>query len=88
MRNQYTMAKGHAINEWVELRQRITKLQKSEIQVEQMGEEIKKLNGKKERPINHIGQLIKRDQRERRPKLSPEVEEILWKIMAKDFGKA
>lgn len=57
MRNQYTKAKDHLINEWVELRQRITKLQTSEIQVEQVGEEVKKLNGKMERLINLIGQF-------------------------------
>jgi hypothetical protein len=31
---------------------------------------------------------IKREEGEKRPKLSPEIEEILWKIMGKDFGKA
>lgn len=31
---------------------------------------------------------IKREEGEKRPKLSPETEEILWKIMGKDFGKA
>ena len=31
---------------------------------------------------------IKREQGEIRPKLSPEIEEILWKIMGKDIGKA
>ena len=31
---------------------------------------------------------IKREEGEKRPKLTPEVEEILWKIMGKDFGKA
>jgi hypothetical protein len=31
---------------------------------------------------------IKRKMGERMPKLSPEIEEILWKIMGKDFGKA
>jgi hypothetical protein len=31
---------------------------------------------------------IKREQGEKRPKLSPEIEEILWKIMGKDIGKA
>jgi len=31
---------------------------------------------------------IKREGGEKRPKLSPEIEEILWKIMGKDFGKA
>jgi hypothetical protein len=31
---------------------------------------------------------IKREQGETRPKLSPEIEEILWKIMGKDIGKA
>ena len=31
---------------------------------------------------------IKRKEGERMPKLSPEIEEILWKIMGKDFGKA
>jgi hypothetical protein len=31
---------------------------------------------------------IKREEREKRPKLSPEIEETLWKIMGKDFGKA
>jgi hypothetical protein len=31
---------------------------------------------------------IKREDGEKRPKLSPEVEEILWRIMGKDFGKA
>jgi hypothetical protein len=31
---------------------------------------------------------IKREEGEKRPKLSPEVEEILWRIMGKDFGKA
>src|SRR4030067_623881 len=57
MRNQYAKAKDHLINEWMELRQRITKLQTSEIQVEQVGEEIKKLNGNMERLINLIGQF-------------------------------
>jgi predicted ATP-grasp superfamily ATP-dependent carboligase len=31
---------------------------------------------------------IKRKEGERTPKLSPEMEEILWKIIGKDFGKA
>jgi hypothetical protein len=31
---------------------------------------------------------IKRQEGERAPKLSPEIEEILWKIMGKDLGKA
>jgi len=31
---------------------------------------------------------IKREEGEKRPKLSPEVEEILWRIMGKDLGKA
>jgi hypothetical protein len=31
---------------------------------------------------------IKGKEGERMPKLSPEIEEILWKIMGKDFGKA
>ena len=31
---------------------------------------------------------IKRKEGERMPKLSPEIEEILWRIMGKDFGKA
>ena len=31
---------------------------------------------------------IKREEGEKRPKLSPDVEEILWRIMGKDFGKA
>jgi len=31
---------------------------------------------------------IKRKEGERMPKLSPEIEEMLWKIMGKDFGKA
>jgi hypothetical protein len=31
---------------------------------------------------------IKREQGEIRPKLSPEIEEILWKIIGKDIGKA
>ncbi len=31
---------------------------------------------------------IKREEGEKRPKLSPETEEILWKIIGKDFGKA
>jgi len=31
---------------------------------------------------------IKREEGEKRPKLSPEIEEILWKIMGKYFGKA
>ncbi len=31
---------------------------------------------------------IKREEGGKRPKLSPEIEEILWKIMGKDFGKA
>ena len=31
---------------------------------------------------------IKREEGEKRPKLSPEIEETLWKIMGKDFGKA
>jgi hypothetical protein len=31
---------------------------------------------------------IKREEGEKRPKLSPEIEEILWRIMGKDFGKA
>ena len=31
---------------------------------------------------------MKRREGERVPKLSPEIEEILWKIMGKDFGKA
>jgi len=31
---------------------------------------------------------IKRKEGEGMPKLSPEVEEILWKIMGKDLGKA
>ena len=31
---------------------------------------------------------IKREEGEKRPQLSPEREEILWKIMGKDFGKA
>jgi PAS domain S-box-containing protein len=57
MRNQYAKAKDHLINEWVEMRQRITKLQTSEIQVEQAGEEIKKLNGNMERLLNLIGQF-------------------------------
>ena len=31
---------------------------------------------------------IKREEGEKKPKLSPEIEETLWKIMGKDFGKA
>jgi hypothetical protein len=31
---------------------------------------------------------IKGKEGERMPKLSPEIEEILWRIMGKDFGKA
>ena len=31
---------------------------------------------------------IKKEEGEKRPKLSPEIEEILWKIMGKDLGKA
>jgi hypothetical protein len=31
---------------------------------------------------------IKREEGEKRPELSPEIEEILWKIMGKDLGKA
>jgi hypothetical protein len=31
---------------------------------------------------------IKRKEGERMPKLSPEIEEMLWKIMGKDLGKA
>jgi hypothetical protein len=30
---------------------------------------------------------IKREEEKKRPKLSPEVEEIPWKIMGNDFGK-
>jgi len=57
MRNQYAKAKDHLINELVELRQSITKLQTSEIQAEQVGGEVKKLNGKMECLINLIEQL-------------------------------
>ena len=31
---------------------------------------------------------IKREEGEKRPTLSPEIEEILWKIAGKDLGKA
>jgi PAS domain S-box-containing protein len=83
MRNQYTKAKDHLINEWVELRQRITKLQTSEIQVEQVGEEIKKLNGKMERLFNLIGQFETSDKEmENQTTEHPKKEEALRKSLA------
>lgn len=57
MRNRCIRAKDYLMNEWGELRQKITKLQTSEIQAAQVGDEIKKLNEKMERLINLIGQF-------------------------------